>query len=154
MYVCTQYGLHFHLPIANPLLIRPQIFQEKVVLLLSTQVSNRNRTQNQKVNITGKGKNNTFLKKRIESHPKLKWVSTIYIYEEKVKFKIEFVTHFFGLDEFEFHSPTGPNNSRLIGRIIEKCQQELPQLERSSTMISRTYVLSRQSPCGPIPFLR
>ena len=76
------------------------------------------------------------------------------MYEEKVKFKIEFATHFFGLDEFEFHSPTSPNNSRLIGRIIEKCQQELPQLERSSTMISRTYVLSRQSPCGPVPFLR
>ena len=30
------------------------------------------------------------------------------------------ISYFFRLDEFELHSPTGPNNGGLIGRIIEK----------------------------------
>ena len=46
-------------------------------------------------------------------------------------------SHLFRLDELELHPTSGPHDGRVIGRVVEQGQQELPKLEEVGVRFSK-----------------
>jgi len=44
------------------------------------------------------------------------------------------MTYLFWFNELELHSTSGPDNGRLVGRVIQESQQKLPKLQQGRKM--------------------
>lgn len=46
-----------------------------------------------------------------------------------------FKTDLFWLNQLKLHATSCPSNEVTIGRVIKKCDQKLPELQRSTTLV-------------------
>lgn len=47
------------------------------------------------------------------------------------------------LNKFELHSTSCPGNEMTVGRIIQQCNQKLPELEGAATLVRRAVTIHR-----------
>lgn len=70
------------------------------------------------------------------------------------------MNYLFRVDEFELHVSSRPDNQVCVGRIVQQCEQELPELQGATALVRQTLLLhftclqgqTGHNECGSIPF--
>lgn len=57
------------------------------------------------------------------------------------------MAHLFRVDEFELHVASRPNDQVPVGRVLQQCEQELPELQRAAALV-RQALLFHFPCCG------
>lgn len=51
------------------------------------------------------------------------------------------MTDLFGVDQFELHVASGPDDQVAVSRVVQQREQELPELQRAAALVRQTLLL-------------